>query len=576
MDKIEEGYVNGLKTALWNSYKITDATRWIQDHTFLGGDRFSFRGHEYQKQIIDDPSRVLNVQKAAQVGMSELMARYVLALCRIIPGFSAIITMPFSGDAESFMKTRVNPIIRDSRELSENLNYSLDNTEMKGIGTSLLYMRGTSGTTQALSIPADLLVHDELDKSDVGIIGQYQSRIRHSSYKLVRKFSTPTLAKRGISAEMGVSRRKHNVCNCNHCGFSFVPDYFEHVAIPGYSGDIREVTIDTITKLRWREAVLLCPKCGKEPSLLPEHREWVVENSDDNYEAVGYFVSPFDVPSMTTIPGLVSESTRYENYSEFMNQALGLVANNSNEQITEQDLRDSRVTVPLESSNIHCMGVDMGLTVNILIGRLQDGMLLVIHREQCLLGVFPERKLILQAKYKVLMTVCDSQPYVDLILRLQQNDKNLFGGVYHSSKDLAVYSIKKVDKNDAKGKLPINQALINRDIAFDEIMGLFKSVPRRIVWQAISEEADNQFIAHCLDMRRVQKKDQYNELRYSWEKSHDGVDHQHHALLYLYTACRLLSTFDRTLAISGVDIPIIKKFDITQPDDPRSFHNFRV
>ncbi len=30
--------------------------------------------------------------------------------------------------------------------------------------------------------------------------------------------------------------------------------------------------------MRYEEAVLLCPHCGKVPILQPEHREWVVEN----------------------------------------------------------------------------------------------------------------------------------------------------------------------------------------------------------------------------------------------------------------------------------------------------------
>lgn len=575
MDKATLAYVKGLKDALWNSYKLTDATRWIQDYTFINGDKFSFNGHEYQEHIINNDSRVLNVQKAAQVGMSELMSRYVLAVCRIIPGFSAIVTMPFSGDAESFMKTRINPIIRDSRELSENLNYSLDNTEMKGIGTSLLYMRGTSGTTQALSIPADLLVHDELDKSDPGIIGQYQSRIRHSSYKLVRKFSTPTLAKRGISAEMDVSRRYRNICKCSHCNFYFVPDYFDHIAIPGYTGDMKEITKDTIPKIRWKEAALLCPKCRNTPSLEPEYREWVFENASDNYEAVGYYVSPFDVPSMTTVPALVAESTRYVNYSEFMNQGLGIVANSSNEQITEADLMESRTFIDLNSSNPHCMGADMGLVCNIVIGRVHEGILLVVYREQCNLNDFETRKLALQARFKVIMTVCDSQPYVDLILRLQKYDANLYGGLYHESKDLATYSIKRVNKDDTKGKLPINQALIRRDVAFDEIMYLFKSSPRRILWQSIDEEQDNKFMMHVQDMKRERVMDKYNELRYTWTKSHDGTDHMHHALLYLYTATRLLPTYSNNGPLAGAGIPLFKKFTPKENMQDRDFYRPR-
>lgn len=565
-DPLIEAHLARLRAALFDSYKITDAAKWVTDHTFLNGDRFSFRHHEYQEDILNDSARLLNVQKPAQIGMSELMCRYILALCRIIPNFSVILTFPYSGDAENFMKTRINAVIRDSEELRSNVDPLLDNVEIKGIGTSLLYARGTSGQTQALSIPADMLVHDEIDRSDPAIIGQYQSRIRHSRWKLVRKFSTPTIAKRGISAEMDVSKRKRNICKCNHCNYSFVPSYYEHVHIPGYKGELADIDGDNIRKIDWQSAILLCPKCGKTPELGPDHREWVFENGSDNFDAIGYFCSPFDVPNMTSVPSLVMESTKYVRNSEFRNQALGEIATNDDEQITDVDLKESLTSVDLNSSNVHCMGADMGLTCHITIGRMLDGLVLVVHREKVTLGSFEKRKAELQAAYRVVITVCDSQPYVDLILRMQVTDRNLYGAVYHNSKDLATYAIKMVDKDDAKGKLPINQAMINRDLAFDEVMHLFKAKPtRRLIWTAKDEDDAEIFTANLTDMKREQKLDRDKELYYTWTKSADGNDHYHHSLLYMYTACRLMPTVYRHTPV--LNVPVISKFVVAQPKD---------
>lgn len=567
-DPLINAHLARLKAALFDDYKITDAAKWITDHTFLNGDRFSFRHHEYQEVIVNDASRLLNVQKPAQIGMSELMSRYILALCRIIPNFSAILTFPYSGDAENFMKTRINAVIRGSPELSAHIDPLLDNVEIKGIGTSLLYARGTSGQTQALSIPADMLIHDEIDRSDPAIIGQYQSRIRHSRWKLVRKFSTPTIAKRGISAEMDVSKRKRNVCKCNHCNYIFVPKYYENVVIPGYFNSLEEIDANNIGKINWQGAYLACPKCGKNPDLSPIYREWVFENGGDNYDAVGYFCSPFDVPNMTSVPSLVVESTKYVRNSEFRNQALGEVATNDDEQITDVDLEETLTSVDLNSSNPHCMGADMGLICHITIGRMLDGMLLVVYRERVPLGNFERRKLELQMQYSVIITVCDSQPYVDLVLRMQASDRNLYGAVYHNSKDLATYFIKMVDKDDAKGKLPINQAMINRDIAFDEVMHLFKAKPTKaILWHPQDEEDKLRFKANMLDMKREQKLDQNKELRYTWTKSADGNDHYHHSLLYLHTACRLMPTVYRHTPVA--DVPILSKFAVTPQKDLR-------
>lgn len=560
LDRETEAHLARLEAAVFNSYSITDASRWITDHTYLNEDRFSFKDHEFQQRILDDPSRVINVQKCAQIGMSEAMARYVLALCRIIPGFSAILTFPFSGDSENFMRTRINPVVSGSPDLKASVDNNLDNVSIKAFGSSLLYLRGTSGATQALSIPADILIHDEIDRSDPAVIGQYQSRLRHSKWKLVRKFGTPTLAKRGISAEMDVSKRYRNICKCHHCNHFFIPDYYEHVVIPGYKGDIKDINKDTIRTIDWHNATLICPKCGDEPSLAPEYREWVMENPGDNFEAIGYFCSPFDVPKMTSTPQLVLESTKYTTQSEFQNQALGIVADNSNDQITEADLLNCKVSADLNSSNVHMMGCDMGLTCYIMIGRMLGDALIVVYREKVGLEKFESRRLELQQKYSVITTVIDSQPYTDIILRIQGYDPNCYGGVYHQSKDLATYAIKKVDRDDAKGKLPINQAMINRDLAFDEVMYLTKAEPKQLIWRAQDEDDEKTFIVHMLDMKRTQVIDRNGDVRYTWQKSSDGNDHWMHTLLYLYTACRLSATVYRGTVVSNV--PVVKSFQV--------------
>ncbi|MFA9216812.1 MAG: phage terminase large subunit family protein, partial [Sphingomonadaceae bacterium] len=196
-----------LGTALFNTYDLGDVVRYLEEKTYLKGDRFSFKDHEFQGEILSDTSKTVYVQKCAQIGMSEAMARYALAVARIMPYFSVILTMPFSADASNFSKTRLTPIIDESPDLRESMDRDLDNTEIKGIGSSLIYTRGCSGLTSAISVPADMLIHDEVDRSDPDALGQYQSRIKHSSFKLTREFGTPTLEGVGIALKMKTARR---------------------------------------------------------------------------------------------------------------------------------------------------------------------------------------------------------------------------------------------------------------------------------------------------------------------------------------------------------------------------------
>lgn len=555
--KVQE-HLERLHAALFNTYDLQDVVRFIETETFLNGDRYSFKNHEFQKDIISDTTRDVYVQKCAQVGLSEIMARYVIGLCRIMPYFSAILTMPYSGDATKFVKTRVNPFIDSSPNLKAAMDKDLDNTEIKGIGTSLFYARGTSGETAALSVPADLLVHDEVDRSDPFTLAQYQSRIKHSHWKLTRLFGTPTVDDRGIALAMQSARRKRHMVKCNCCNFYFAPSYHTDVTIPGYDGEKRDITKDNLNKIRWREAVVLCPSCGRVPSLQVEHRSWVIENRDANFDAIGYYVTPFSVPNVVPASQIVLESTKFT-WHEFCNQTLGETNSDRSEELTKTDVEACEWKESLDSSSLHHIGADMGNICHILVGRLtNEGDLLIIHRERVPIGQFEPKIAELKRKYRVVVSVLDAYPYTDTVLRMQKSDKNLFGGVYHQSKNLATYAIVKAEKDEAKGKLPITQASIQREINFDQVMDLFKK--RKLLWATGASETRDTFVSHMLDMKRVQTVDRDGELVYRWEKSEQGNDHFHHGVGYLHVACQLAGMVARNVPMAA--IPLMSTFRV--------------
>lgn len=552
---VQEHY-DRLHAALYNTYNLQDVVSYIEKNTYLNGDRYSFKDHEFQKDIISDTSQTVNVQKCAQVGLSEIMARYVTGLCRIMPYFSAILTMPYSGDAVNFVKTRINPIIQNSPDLAGATDPDLDNTQIKGIGTSLFYARGTSGETAALSVPADLLVHDEVDRSDPHTLQQYQSRIKHSRWKLTRKFGTPTMDGVGIALEMASSRRKRHMCKCNHCNEWFVPSYHTDVVVPGYDDDLRNITRDNIQRLAWREAYVKCPRCGGKPSLQFDRREWVFENPNDNLEAVGYYVTPFSVPNVVSTAQIVLESTKFL-WHEFCNQTLGETNSEQTDELTKGDIEACRYDGPLDSTSMHYIGADMGNRCHIVVGRMtREGQLLVVHRERVPMAQFQARIAELKARFRVLVSVFDAFPHTDTIMTMQKRDANLFGGVYHQSKKLAIYSIVKAEEDQSKGKLPIHQAQIHRELNFDSVMGLFKD--RKIVWARGSDADADLFMSHLLAMKRKQELDRDNEIVFKWHKPQDGEDHYMHALGYLNVACRLMGTAARGLG-SGQGVRMIGK-----------------
>ena len=527
-----------LRTAVNETYDLSQVPRWITDHTKLRGLPYSFKDHEFQEKIISDTSQIVNIAKISQVGLSEVISRWALGVSEIFPGFGVIVTFPFSGDAENFCRTRVDPIIAGSERLKAAINPKLNNASVKQIHESLLYFRGTNGKTQAISTPADVIVSDEIDRSDPDILKMFESRLTHSAYKLRRNFSTPTVPGWGIDLEMQTSRRHRNLCKCDGCNNWFLPDYFDHIKIPGYTGSLRELNKSNIHRTRYMEAALICPHCGKAPSLKPEHRNWVQENTNDNFSAAGYYVTPFDAPGFITPSSLVYSSTQYGKYSEFLNQGLGLTSEEEGESLNLADLNASKTTTDLASGSIHSMGIDVGLICHITVGRLTaEGHLLVVHREEVTVSQLEERKDFLKKKYRVIMTVIDGLPYTDLVIRLQRKDKNLFGASYNVSKNSPIYEIKMFEGDEKDGKLPINIAKIRNNEGFDQLLGMFKAREIKIYIQ--DEYVDETFDKHVLDLKRILLADEHMELSYRWMKSKSAVDHYFHSLLYLLAACRL-------------------------------------
>lgn len=546
-----------VQDALSNTYTLSNLSEWISKNTFHENKKFTYKYREYQPLIIDEAAKTVFVVKCAQVGLSEIFARWILATVVTQENFTAIYTFPAATDAELFTKSRLMPIINSSKAIQHSISKSVNSVDLKQFGqNSFLYTRGTYSETGALSVPADLIVHDEYDRSDMGNISAYVSRLQAKPTKMRRIFSTPTVAKYGIDLESRTSKRKKQIWTCSHCAFKFLPSYHTNIHIPGYDGDKQLINKANIKDIRWQEAKLLCPKCGKIPEHDLSRREWVIENPGDNFDALTYYVTPFCAPEIITPSYLVNVSTQFAKWSEFVNQALGETAEDGEDTLTEEDIRNSLRPGAMESSTIHFMGVDLGLMCHIMIGRVVDGVLLVVHRESVFYTKLEEKRMELMVRFTVLVSVHDLFPYTDIVTRIVNADPNAFGAIYVEKKSTESHNVKDQVENAEEGKLNVRSAMVNRNVAFDELMAEFKA--KRVVVQA--SDKDEEFVTHLRSMKRIQKFTKTQEMKYVWEKT-DGVDHWHHALLYLYIATKLRAMAGVWSTVGAV--PFVSAFKMT-------------
>lgn len=536
MSQISELHLNRIKTAVLKKHSAASIAKWIEENTTYAGQPYSYIDHEYQERILSDTSQDVAIRKCSQVGLSECSARMALALTNVISPYTVAYTLPTAHFAGTFAKTRIDPVIEGSKTMRGAIHKTSDNNEVKRFGDSFLFIRGAASSNAPISIPCDHLIHDEVDFSDQEVLGQYVSRLTHSKWKRTTKLSTPTLPNFGVDKAFQESRRHWNLVKCHHCGHWFMPDYYKNVKIPGFSGDLREINKQTLTRIKWEEAALICPNCGDEPSLQPEHREWVCENPDENHVCAGYQVTPFDAPNIILPSYLVKASTSYDRIQDFQNFNLGLPAEDKEATLTRDDFSGVFVNDHPGSGVAYVMGVDVGNIYHFVVGAVDGwGDIFVVHSEQVPMGKARTRYFELKRQYRVICTVIDSGPHAETVMAIQDQDPNCYASVYMRSKSVLTHTV--VDKADKpeEGQTFVRQVNVNRNRALDAYMNFIRENHLKVK----ASEEDEVIINHHIDMKRVKVFDNDSgEMQYSWQKS-SGVDHYHHAYLYCFIASRI-------------------------------------
>lgn len=536
MDEIVSAHFARLSMAVLKKHTAASIAKWITENTTYAGQPYSYQDHEFQERILSDTSKDVAIRKCSQVGLSESAARMALALVNVLNPYTVAYTLPTAGFAATFTKTRINPVINGSKVMSGNISKSNDNVDVKQFGDSFLFLKGAASSNAPISIPVDHLIHDEVDFSDQEVLGQYVSRLTHSKWRRTTLLSTPTLPGFGIDKAFKESRRWFNMVKCNHCNNYFVPNYYDHVHVPGYTKDLRDIRPQVLLRIRWREATLNCPKCGKEPSLQVEHRKWVCENPSDPYVRAGYQVAPFDAPNIISPSYLVEASTKYDRLQDFVNFNLGLPMDDSEATMTRKDFDGLFVNMELPGSVQFVMGVDVGNIYHFAVAAVDPwGDMIVVHTEQVPMGNAKNRYRELRNQFHVICTVIDSGPHAETVMSLQDEDPNLFASIYMRSKSMVTHNVVEKKEDATKGQDFVRQVNVNRNRAFDAYMEMVRNNHMRIV----NSEESEAIIQHHTSMKRVKVFDNDSgEMQFSWQKS-DGIDHYHHTFLYCWLASKI-------------------------------------
>ncbi len=537
-----------VRTAVLKRHSAASIATWISENTTYAGQPYSYQDHEFQEKIMGDISRDVVVIKCSQIGMSEVSARMSLALVNVLRPYTVAYTLPTAHFAGTFAKTRIDPVITGSPIMKANIHRTNDNNEVKQFGDSFLYIRGAASSNAPISIPVDHLVHDEVDFSDQEVLGQYQSRLTHSKWRRTTKISTPTLPGFGIHRAFQETRRHFNFCKCNHCNHHFIPDYYNHVKIPDFTGELVAINKSMLMKTRFQEAALHCPKCGKVPSLQVEHREWVCENPDEKFVGAGYQITPFDAPNIIQVPYLIEASTKYDRTQDFVNFNLGLAAEDNEATLTAADFEGVFVHEEAPGSVAYVMGVDVGNVYHFCVSTVDAyGDMFVVHTEAVPMSRARQRYHELRVQFRVVCTVIDSMPHAETVMALQAQDVNLYASVYMRSKSILTHAVVEKIAAADEGKEFVRQVNVNRSKALDGYMEFVREKHMKVR----ETEEKKTIIEHHMSMKRVKVYDtESGEMTFSWQKT-DGIDHYHHTFLYCWIAAKI-----RGVGKSMISLPI--------------------
>lgn len=391
-----EMFLERLETGLSKSIDLSKIPEWMTKNTRDPRNkrkRWSFDEHDFQLQIISDQSPEVAIRKCSQVGLSELAVRMTLAIC-YMRDFTGIYVLPTKSFASNFSKDRIDPVVDNSPTLSAQKHKDAYAVNLKKIGDMTLYVVGSFSPGDAISVPAQFLVRDEYDFGKQSILTTFDSRLGHNKEgeDFRRDFSTPTVKNFGIDRKFRAGHQAYYGVKHDLCGKWVVPNFMDHVVIPGFDGNARDLERYHLAdpNVDADRAHLICPGCRREISIRnladPTKRQWIAKHPDRDVHS--YQVQPFDVPTINRPARTIKQLKDYALKKDWVNFKVGEVYEDNESAFNPAAVQtyqagERLVWQPGQKIRTGCyIGIDVGAISWIVIGMRVGGRLRVVHLEQ--------------------------------------------------------------------------------------------------------------------------------------------------------------------------------------------------
>ncbi len=489
---------------------------WIYENQFKNeNDKLiEFTDHRFLLQPYHDDHPDQVIMKSAQIGWSMLAVLKSIHLAAY-KGLNIIYSLPTQNAMKDFVEPKVDAMIRNNQALREILKS--DRQNLKRYNDRYIYYRGAFGEREAITISADLLIQDELDRSDQKILGIYRSRLQASEYGWMWRFSNPSVSNFGVH-ELWLNSDMHRwIIQCTGCK--------------------KWQTLTWEDSIDKKKEIYICSSCGKE--LTNEERirgKWRAFNPGAKRR--GYHVSQLMAPWVSA--SKICEQFREESPEFFYNFVLG-------EPYTVADLTIDRSAlikclapgkVPMDDM---CLGVDNGVTKHWVLGN-KHGVIRYGKTDS-----WDEIERII--KHYNCYTLIDANPYPNVPKELAEKYPHKVFIHYYIQDRKGLSTVRKMTKQD-RGVIHSDRTKILDFLAGEITSGKLKFV--------MTDRELEEMIYHCSNVYRTLETNSQQIQKGVWLTKENKPDHYYHALCYW----RII--LEETLTPSGV---------VVRPNEPQKRSN---
>lgn len=307
-------------------------------HRYIKGNPMTFyskknpiKHRPWQIDILNDQHPDKVVRKSRQLGLSEMAVTEFIWFLDTHQMTNGMYTFPRKEQMEDFSNTRIAPIFDESNYLSGRLDRKMNNVRLKKLSNgSALFLRSAWGSALGEGQQVDILGLDEYDRMKDGVELAFRESMKSSAYRLMRRWSTPTIPGRGVDLLFGKSDQRyyHHKCDkCNHWQIVTLEDNIIQVDPKGV--DLVNEQIKDGTYEFW------CQKCRKP--LNRWNKGEYVAKYPDRKEVRGYHISQLDAVWINA-DEIMRNQFQYKIKQLFYNYVIGVPYASEGLIITDQDV----------------------------------------------------------------------------------------------------------------------------------------------------------------------------------------------------------------------------------------------